>query len=197
MNSKIAGCIFTVFFLIACHEYTPKPIGYNRIEFSESDGFKKCSFENFFFEYSDLAVLNINREQSEGEGKDWFDIVYPEYGARVYCTYLPIKNGNFARLSDDSYRMAYSHVLMASEIKQIRYADYDNRIYGIFYEIEGDVATPMQFFVTDSIHNFLRGSFYYDSKVRSDSVAPITEFVITDIKNMVATLRWKSSQKIK
>jgi len=178
--------------LIACRDYTPKPVGYNRLEFPAGD-LKKHSFNRFSLEYPSYAEL-IAVLKKDNKDEEWFSITYPEYNVEIYCTYLPITKRDLSGAIDDSYKMAYSHVVKASEIEQLKYIDNENRVSGILYHIEGDVATPLQFFVTDSISHFLRGSFYYNRKVNSDSVAPLTEFVINDIKKMIGSIRWVDSK---
>lgn len=108
----------------------------------------------------------------------------------VYCTYLPISRLTLPKVLDDSYRLAFSHSVKADGIIQQTYSNADSRVSGTVYSIEGNVATPIQFFLTDSVSHFFRGSFYYADKVNSDSVAPITEFVMKDIQEMIDTFSW-------
>lgn len=188
MNRKLAG-IFILFILLAsCRDYTPKPIGYNRIEPIESE-VKEYVFPNFSFQYP--SIVRIDSLNAPRKDETWFNIVYPNYNAVVYCTYLPITKDTFSKAVDDSYHMAYSHTLKASGIEQRLFRSNDDKVSGILYEIDGSVATPIQFFVTDSIRHFLRGSFYYSAKVDADSVAPITEFITKDIERMMSSFEWK------
>lgn len=173
---------------IGCSEYTPMPKGYNRIDNPKS-GYIEYKFPKFSFKYSDR--VHIDTLQSKEKGEIWFNIVYPQYNAIIYCTYLPISKENLSKVLEDSYRLAYSHSLKADEIDQKIYMNENSHVWGTLYSITGNVATPAQFYLTDSISHFFRGSFYYTEKVNIDSVAPITEFVMNDIQEMINTFSWR------
>lgn len=184
---NIIVLLLILLFTSACHEYTPKPKGYNRIDKVEH-GTIEYNFPKFSFRYSDQ--VHIDTLQSKVENEIWFNIIYPDYNAMVYCTYLPISRLTLPKVLDDSYRLAFSHSVKADGIIQQTYSNADSRVSGTVYSIEGNVATPIQFFLTDSVSHFFRGSFYYADKVNSDSVAPITEFVMKDIQEMIGTFSW-------
>ncbi|MDU1904778.1 MAG: hypothetical protein E6772_08345 [Dysgonomonas sp.] len=189
MKPYIAGVVFLISIVfVSCQEYTPKPIGYNRIDIKE-DSMKRYEFSDFSFENPESARIDIINTKIEKEF--WFDIVYPQYNATIHCTYLPITKQTLPKALEDSYHLAYSHTTKADGINQHLYNDLERKIFGILYEIEGNVATPAQFFVTDSIHHFLRGSFYYTDKINTDSVAPVTEYIVDNIRRIMNTVEWK------
>lgn len=183
------GLLLSLLFSAGCSEYTPKPKGYNRIDDIES-GSVEYNFPKFSFKYSDQ--VRIDTLQSKEKGEIWFNIVYPQYKATVYCTYLPISETTLPKLLEDSHRLAYSHALKADGIDQQIYINEDINVSGMLYSITGNVATPAQFYLTDSIKHFFRGSFYYADKVDMDSVAPITDVVMRDIKEMINTFTWNN-----
>lgn len=183
----IALCLLLLF-SVACSEYTPKPKGYNRIDNTESR-YVEYNFPKFSFKYSDQ--VRIDTLQSKGKGEIWFNIVYPQYNAVVYCTYLPISKTTLPKVLEDSYRLAYNHAIKADGIDRKIYINEEMNVSGTLYSIGGNVATPAQFYLTDSISHFFRGSFYYAEKVDMDSVAPITSFVMKDIQEMINTFAWK------
>lgn len=187
MNNKIILYIIAILaFVISCNEpSTPKPKGYNRIEISDS-AYTEYKTKKFTFQYSDLA----NIKPIQGKDSLWFDLSYSKLGATIYCTYIPITKAKLSKAIDDSYNLAYSHTLKASNITQTVYSNPESKVYGIIYTLEGNVATPTQFFLTDSVSNFFRGSFYYNMKVSMDSVAPITNKVREDIVRIVDTFNW-------
>lgn len=183
--------ILLLFVLVAvgCKDYTPKPRGYNRIDIQTDRRAEYLCFPEFSFEYSGAAKIDTLKSPNKGER--WFNIVYPEYDAVIHCTYLPVTSTTLPKALEDSYHLAYSHSLKADGINQRLFNDRDKKVSGILYEIGGQVATPVQFFVTDSVRHFLRGSFYYSGKVNTDSVAPVTEYIINDIGRMMGSISWK------
>ena len=44
------------------------------------------------------------------------------------------------------------------------------------YDLKGNTASSLQFFVTDSTRNFLRGSLYFNAEPNKDSLAPVMDF---------------------
>lgn len=186
--SALFGLFLILLQGVGCKDYTPKPKGYNRIDNPEG-GSVEYNFPKFSFKYSDQ--VRIDTLQAKGKGEIWFNIIYPQFNAIVYCTYVPITKTTLPKVLEDSHRLAYSHTLKAEGIVQEVYVNEDARVSGTLYSIEGNVATPTQFYLTDSISHFFRGSFYYVDKVDMDSVAPITQFVINDIQEMINTFGWK------
>jgi gliding motility-associated lipoprotein GldD len=64
-------------------------------------------------------------------------------------------------------------------------------VYGIYYEVGGNAASALQFFVTDSIKHFLRGSLYFYNTPNADSIAPVLNFIKPDVMELIKTLKWQ------
>lgn len=163
----------------------PKPVGYNRIEIP-NPSYAEYKTSKFALEYSTAAEIKAIPDKDNL----WFNISYDKLDATIYCSYIPITAEKLRDAIEDSYNLAYSHGLKASNITQSVYSNPETKVYGIIYTLEGNVATPTQFFLTDSVSNFFRGSFYYNTKVSMDSVAPITEKIRADIMQLVETFNW-------
>jgi gliding motility-associated lipoprotein GldD len=58
-------------------------------------------------------------------------------------------------------------------------------------ELSGEVPTQFQFYVTDSTHHFLRGALYFNTAVKNDSLAPIIEYIKSDMMHLINTLEFK------
>jgi len=67
----------------------------------------------------------------------------------------------------------------------------DKKVYGLLFEIDGPVASPIQFFLTDSTTHFLRGSLYFKDVVNRDSIQPVFEFVKEDLEVFFESFTWK------
>lgn len=179
--------IILIFFFCSCTEYVPKPLGYPRIDRIEQVN-KIYQNNRISFEYPETVV--IDSLLSKDKNQIWFNLLYPQYSARIYCTYLPITKDQLKLAIEDSYRLAYSHAIKAKHIQQTPFINDLHNTYGIIYDIEGNTAVPIQFFVTDSISHFLRGSVYYDSVYNVDSILPITNYLRDDIVHMIESLKW-------
>ena len=68
-----------------------------------------------------------------------------------------------------------------------------NNVKGMLFRVEGPVASQLQFFLTDSLEqkHFFRGSLYFNTQARPDSLAPVFDFVRKDLEKMLETFEWK------
>lgn len=185
--------LFLLFVFTGCNNRAPVPksVEYGRIEIPIYN-YSEYQFDRFLLFHSNLAKIQIS-SSGRSDSELWFDISYPSYNAVIHCTYLPLKKDGLTKALEDNHHLVYSHVSMADGIDQQQYVSEDNNVSGILYQIHGDVATPIQFYVTDSIANFLRGSLYYESgtkRINIDSVAPVTEMVRKDVEHLMETLSW-------
>jgi gliding motility-associated lipoprotein GldD len=125
----------------------------------------------------------------------WYDMVFARYSATLYLSYLPVE-ANFGELLEDSHSFVYKHSVKADAILEQTIENGDGT-GGVLVEIGGNSATPLQFFVTDSVRHFLRGSLYFNSTPNRDSLNPLIEFFKKDIEHLMitATFRPKTSEK--
>lgn len=182
--------VFCGLLLAGCGEDPiPKPRGYFRIELPEHAyvvyrGDAPCSFE-----YSAHAQI----EACPGSVKDsvWFNILYPAYNARIHVSYKPGDKKSVALYMEDSRNLAYKHAIKADAINEQVYADSARSLYGLMYEIEGNAASGLQFFLTDSNRHFLRGALYFFNPPNRDSIAPVFDWIHEDIVHLVESFSWK------
>lgn len=183
--------LFVLFFIafIGCDNgsYTPKPRAYFRIDV-DSIGYLPYSDEQFSFLVSDRAVVY---EKQSSRNEKWLNIVYPDFRATLFLTYIALEKMSIETLSDDNIQLLYSHTKKAYEFQDMAYSDSLSRKFGSLYKIKGNVATPYQFFITDGEHNFLRGSLYFDYEVERDSVLPILDVLEQDLSELFNSLTWK------
>ena len=191
--------IFMLAFLSAsygCREIAvPKPRGHFRIDLPER---KYVHFNEdpaikpkipLSFEYPTYGHLTFQEDKGSDQG--WFNIEFPAYKAKIYLTYKDIKN-NLDSLLDQSYKLNVKyHVSKADAIKEQVYSNSENKVYGILYDLKGNTASAVEFYVTDSLSHYLRGSLYFASEPNADSLAPVIDFFRGDIVHMIETLKWK------
>ncbi len=179
--------------LFSCQQtYTPKPHAYFRIDFPEKEYRSYESACPFMFDYPVYGtVAPDNRPTSE---PCWFNIQFPGYKGTIYLTYRKI-TGNFDEFTEDNWKIIYNKIAQkADAVDPHDYADFGRKVYGTIYDIKGNAASPIQFFVTDSIENFLRGSLYFAVKPNQDSLAPVISFFREDIVCLMESVRWKEEK---
>jgi gliding motility-associated lipoprotein GldD len=172
-----------------CKEnYTPKPPGYIKVDYPEKK-YKMYDLNPAFrFEYPEYAV--ITRDLSSKAREGWLNVNIPSLNGIIYLNYRKINN-NLAAYIEDSRVMVYKHTIKAESIDESVITKPSQRVYGIFYDLRGNTASSIQFFVTDSLKHFLRGSLYFNTQPNQDSLAPVISFVRKDIDHMIKTLEWK------
>ncbi len=169
--------------------YQPKPYAYPRIFYPE----KAYEYKDLDCPFSFKAPIYTNVVQdpySEAQ-KCWKNLVFKPFNATVHLTYRPFSS--FDQLDkniEDTYKLAFKHIEKAEEIIERDINFNKNGLTGVIYDLEGKTATPFNFFLTDSKHHFIRGSFYFNAKTELDSVAPIYDFILDDINEMISSFEF-------
>lgn len=141
------------------------------------------------FEYPEYGHLTFQGDHLRNTG--WFNIEFPSYKAKIYLTYKDVHN-DLERLLDQSYNLnVKNHVSKADAIKEQVYSNDEKRVFGILYDLKGNTASAVEFYVTDSLSHYLRGSLYFASAPNADSLAPVIDFFREDIMHLIETLKWK------
>jgi gliding motility-associated lipoprotein GldD len=169
----------------------PKPYGYFRIDLPEHE----------YVEVDDLGPYSIEKsvhcrpDKSDNthatEADEWINLVYPSINAKIHLSYKHINKSTFQQVTEESHSLAYKHTVRADAIQESYYGNDTTRVYGILYEMKGNAASPAQFYVTDSTHNFLRGALYFNHTPNADSIAPAANYVLQDMIHMIETLEWR------
>jgi len=166
----------------------PKPYGYFRIDFPEKT-YQDFQHEQVMFRYPEYATVII--DPLNESNKNWFDISFPAFDAKIHLSYHPVKN-NFDTLTEDARSLALKHIQKASGIQQTLIQNDSTHVYGLIYDISGvGTASACQFFLSDTTTNFLRGALYFNVVPNNDSLAPVIQFIRQDIDTLIYSLRWK------
>ena len=171
-------------------QYQPKPRGYFRIDFPEKEYVRLDSMNYYSFEYP--VYSTITPDYLSPQEKEWINIEYPAHKGTVHISYKSV-NDNLDAYLEDSYYMMTKHLSRAMGIRDSVVVNYDRNVYGLVYFLEGEgVASPMQFYLTDSVNHFMRGSLYFNVKTNNDSLAPVIDFVLDDVRHLIETIEWKT-----
>ena len=188
--------LFTL--LWSCEEnvFTPKPRGFPRVEYPEKSYQKfNENYCDFTFDYPTYAFIQQDTSFFDEKPANpcWFNVVIPAFNCRLYCSYLPVnKNHPAEKLKNDAFKMTDWHNKKATYIEEKPFHK-TNDVKGMVFEVEGPVASALQFFLTDSLEqqHFFRAALYFNTEARPDSLAPIYTFVKKDIHRMLETFEWK------
>tara|TARA_B100000900_G_scaffold349581_1_gene315781 strand:+ start:305 stop:889 length:585 start_codon:yes stop_codon:yes gene_type:complete len=191
---KIRKIIFIVIISILFYSCSKKnkiaPFGYFRIDLPEKNyeyyDFKNCNFSFELPEY--LKVVRNNRN------KCWINLENKNNNINIHLSYHMIDK-NLDSLVQDVHNLVYEgHYRKADGIWETS----NDESNFVIYELSGEVATPIQFYVTDRKKHFLRGSMYPITKnkiikINRDSLKPVIDFYKKDIVKIIETIKWDSN----
>lgn len=171
--------------------FFPKPKGFHRILFPAHQ-YQQLNTANlpYTFEYSKHA--KVLKDTSYKAEKEWIHINYPAYDATISITYKPILNNMDSLLgyTNTSHRLTGKHQVRASAITETVVKTKQN-LGAVLFELEGEVPSPFQFYVTDTTENFLRAVLYFETSTKNDSLAPVINYIKEDMVYMLNTLSYQ------
>ena len=188
---KWFGFMILLLGFVGCEQtYTPKPRGYNRLDLPEQSYISLPDTLPYTFELSKAA--KILPDSSYIAERYWIDIFHPGIIANVQITYKPLHHSTklLKELVNDTYKLTSKHEIKAYAINE-RILKTPSGKTAVVAELEGEVPSQFQFFITDSTDNFLRGALYFRTSTKNDSLAPAIEYMKEDIVHMLNTLEWK------
>ena len=169
--------------------YLPKPRGYFRIDLPEKGYTKVDTIERYSFECPQYAL--ITPDPYSPDEKNWINIEMPQFNGSIHLTHKPV-NGNLGEYLEDVHTMVTKHLQKANGMRDSLIVNDEHQVYGLFIEMDGKgVATPMQFYLTDSTKNFVRGALYFNFQPNNDSMQPVINFIREDIDRMIESFEWK------
>lgn len=174
---------------ISCQRnYTPKPRGFLRINFPEKEYIRFDSTCPFSFVYP--VYSRVMPDTDYYSEPCWINIEFPSFDGIIHISYKPVDN-NLYQYMEDSRALAYKHTVKADAIRETVYSDPEAEVHGILYDIKGDAASSLQFYLTDSNAHFLRGSLYFNVEPNKDSLAPVIAYFKEDIIQLIESFEWK------
>ncbi len=185
MKIKIVALIVLSFLIKSCkNDVLPKPNAFLKLEYPEAQYQKIVSNCPFAFEISQESIVEIKDNCS-------LNITYLKQNAVIHITYRKVDR-NLEQILKEVEKLTYEHTSKADAIPLAdTYENELNKVYGKIINIEGDVASNIQFNATDSVKNVLYGSLYFNVKPNYDSIIPAINYIEKDIKNLMETIDWK------
>ena len=173
---------------------TPKPRMYPKVDYPERNQVQfDESYCKLAFAYPDYFIVKQDKYFFGNKPIDpcWFDLESEQLNSQLHCSYIPIEDRkHFDKLVNDAFKMTSKHNQKANYRKEQLIDNPEENVHGLLFEHEGPVASPLQFFVTDSTEHFFRASLYFRSKVNPDSIAPVYSFVKKDVLSLIESFKW-------
>ena len=180
--------------IVSCGEdFVPKPKAYLRLEYPKAK-YGDANLElPFTFEKNFLATKVTSKKLKSSTESYGVTLEYPSLKGTLFLTYKSIENDekNLIDFLQDAQNFTQKHTLKADEIPVTPYENSQQKAFGAFAEVKGNVASPAQFYVTDSVNHFLTGSLYFYAKPNYDSILPAANYLQKDIMHIMESVRWK------
>lgn len=195
MNYKVILLVLAIAAWGCEEKYMPKPRGFFRISFPEKNYRSLADPFPYQFHYPEYANIEPDR-QNPGQ-QWWINLEVPENKAEVHISYYNLQNNqkpeNFllAEFMEETRELAYKHSIKANAIEERIFINSEDKVFGTVYHIQGNAASPIQFFLTDSTHHFLRGALYIRATPDIDSLKPVIEFLEQDVIHLIETTKWE------
>ena len=178
--------ILFTFFIIGCEErnYVPKPPTYLKINLPErsySIYKDECNFS--FNKPNYFKVKSVERNSCNK------DIILDGLNGTLHLSVIDMDTtiGMYVNHANDKVG---EHKIKASAILDSTIIRQEDRVFGTFFELQGNVASPFQFYVTDSTDRFFSGVVYFNTRPNYDSIKPTLDFVRKDLIEFMNTVKW-------
>jgi gliding motility-associated lipoprotein GldD len=174
--------------IFSCMEPSlPKQHAYPRIDFPIH------TYENwhvsgtpYSFEKPVYSIMQLDSADAH-----WYNLTYLPFNATLHLSYHTFSNQmQLDTLIHDTRNLVYKHTVKASDIIDNELKDSNGRS-GMFYALEGETATPCNFYLTDNKSKFFRGALYFNSYTTIDSVGPVVDFIKQDIGQMIKSFKFE------
>ena len=158
---------------------TPKTKGYPKYTFPNKIYTKTEITCPFYFEYPNYAII-------EKLNKCNFNLVFPEFNAKIYFTYIELEN-NLQTHVNQTKEYIKTHQIKLENVLEKEYEEANKT--GVLFLLKGNIATSRHFFLTDKKKHFIRGALYFEEEI-NDSIKPVESFLTYDIIKIIETLKF-------
>ena len=190
----VIGFLGLVVMIVSCNStFTPKPKGFFKIAFPEKQ-YTTFNKEGYPYSFDYPVYAQVIKDSTffgqVPENPWWININFPQFNGKIYISYKEVDKNKLEKLLKDAFTLTGKHTVKATG-KEDSLVVNEHGVHGMFFKVLGDVATPYQFFLTDSVKNFLYGAMYLEATPNSDSAKPVNDFILQDMKHMIGTFNWK------
>ena len=184
--------ILVLMLAVGCeNNYIPKPKGFLRLDLPKKT---YVPFDSVGFPYSFYIpdYVQIKTDDKNPNEPYWINLDYKPFNAVLYLSYKKVNN-NLDVYLEDSRGFVNKHIPKANAINEKNYINTSEKVFGLVFDIEGSgAASPLQFYLTDSTQNFVRGALYFNFTPNNDSLAPVINYIKQDVTYMIESFKWKN-----
>jgi len=174
---------------------TPRERGYFKIALPERGAYKTYNSPDcpFTFEYPSYSFLQRDTVflDTVPENPCWTTLEMPDVNGELFLSYKALRGkADLEKVIEDTHNLTYRHTVRAQYINPVFLHPHPD-VYGLYYDVGGNAASNVQFFVTDSQQHFIRGALYFRNAPNIDSIKPVLDYVKQDVAHLIQTVEWK------
>ena len=180
---------FVLILLFSCEEElnVPKPPSYLRLELPDHkyDNYKDSCQYSF-----DLpSIYSVENAPKAEESSCHRRIQLGPLNGTVFFRYWDMTEplSYYVNNANDEIDR---HKGKANNVKDKLILREKDDVYGILFQLEGDVATPFQFYLTDSTDRFVYGEVLFNMAPNYDSLKPTLDYLRQDLDQLLETFKW-------
>ena len=190
-NLKIIVTSLALFGLNACNDddnYIPKPSSYLNTNFPQHDYVKFDASCPYSFDISKAYTI---RNVYEGKKLTCHkDIVLGPLNGTLHFSYIDMEKP-LSEYINFSINKVDEHKIKATAIEDELIIRKKEKVFGTLFELQGNVASPFQFYLTDSTSRFVSGVVYFNTRPNYDSIKPSLDYLKYDLKRFFSTFKWE------
>jgi gliding motility-associated lipoprotein GldD len=190
---KIFSTLVLIIILASCGNdelLIPKPPTYLRLDFPDHTYINVQSECGFTIDIPSAYSFKNTQKNTVGICNQEIDL--GPLNGTLYLFYYPLTaKDTLAKFINFSNDKVDDHKLKATAINDQKILRSKDKVYGTFFELQGDVATNYQFYLTDSTNHFLRAELLLNSRPNYDSLKPHLDYIQVDLLKMANSLKWK------
>lgn len=187
---KQISIIIILFSIVSCgdSELIPKPPTYLRLELPDHEYdvvVDDCPYAMYLPEmYKATNAINNNVSTCNK------DIDLGPLNGVIHFSYIEMTNplSEYVNFVNDKVD---EHKIMATGIRDKQIIRKEDSVFCTFFELQGNVASPFQFYLTDSTSRFVSGVVYFNSRPNYDSLKPTLDYLKVDLNHLINTFTWK------
>lgn len=183
--------LITLFSIIGCTEEIniPKPPTYLRPELPEHA--YEIYDDNCPYTFEIAKSYTIKKVVDENGETCHKDIDLGKLNGSLHMSYIDMTEplSTYVNYVNDKVD---EHKIKATGIEDKQYLFGDKKVYCTFFELKGDVASPFQFYITDSTTKFVSGVVYFNSTPNYDSILPSLNYLKVDLEHLIEKFEWKN-----
>ncbi|HIP31164.1 MAG TPA: hypothetical protein EYG86_00235 [Crocinitomicaceae bacterium] len=189
---KFSLVIFSFLFLFSsCKDenYIPKPPTYLRLELPNHS--YKSYTDDCPYELSIPEIFNVKQVMQGQELTCHKDINLGPLNGTLHFTYIDMEEplATYVNYVNDKID---EHKIKATAINDYKIILPEHKVYCTFFALEGNVASPFQFYMTDSVSKFASGVVYFNSSPNYDSLKPTLNYLKVDLDHFIEHFKWKN-----